>query len=96
MDVTPLEVELNQRIALAISPIAFLLLGMPLAIRTSRRETSVGLFLSVILAGAYFISIMILQALSSRPQLHPQLLIWIPNVIYQVGGTIFLFFIARR
>jgi len=96
LDVTPLEVELNQRIALAISPIAFLLLGMPLAIRTSRRETSVGLFLSVILAGAYFISIMVLQALSSRPQLHPQLLIWIPNLIYQVGGAIFLFFIARR
>jgi lipopolysaccharide export system permease protein len=56
----------------------------------------VGLFLSVILAGAYFISIMILQALSSRPQLHPQLLIWIPNLIYQVGGAIFLFFVARR
>ncbi|OGV40881.1 MAG: hypothetical protein A2X48_23135 [Lentisphaerae bacterium GWF2_49_21] len=96
MDVTRLEVELNQRIALAISPIAFLLLGMPLAIRTSRRETSVGLFLSVLLAGAYFISIMILAALYTRPALHPQLLIWIPNIFYQIGGAIFLFIIARR
>ncbi len=95
-EITRLEVEFNQRIALAISPIAFLLLGMPLAIRTSRRETSVGLFLSVTLAGAYFISIMILAALYSKPTLHPELLIWIPNVIYQVGGAIFLFIIARR
>ncbi|MFZ2653772.1 MAG: LptF/LptG family permease [Victivallales bacterium] len=96
MDVTRLEVELNQRIALAISPIAFLLLGMPLAIRTSRRETSVGLFISVLLAGAYFISIMILAALYTKPAIHPQLLIWIPNMFYQIGGAIFLFIIARR
>ncbi len=96
MDVTKLEVELNQRIVLALSPIAFLLLGMPLAIRTSRKETSVGLFLSVILAGAYFISIMILSALSNKPALHPQMLIWIPNLLYQIGGAIFIFIIARR
>ncbi|HCE43368.1 MAG TPA: hypothetical protein DET40_07455 [Lentisphaeria bacterium] len=96
MNVTRLEVELNQRIALAVSPIAFLLLGMPLAIRTSRRETSVGLFISVILAGAYFISIMILAALYTKPAIHPQLLIWIPNLFYQIGGAIFLFIIARR
>lgn len=51
VDTTELEVELNQRVALALAPIAFLLLGMPLAVRTSRRETSVGLFLSVLLAG---------------------------------------------
>lgn len=95
-EVMRMEVELNQRIALAISPIAFLLLGMPLAIRTSRKETSVGLFMSVLLAGVYFISIMILAALYTKPALHPQLLIWIPNLFYQIGGGIFLFVIARR
>ncbi len=92
---TKLEVELNQRIALGLSPIAFLLLGLPLAIRTSRRETSVNLFLSVILAGAYFISIMIFQAFDTKPQYHPELLLWIPNIVYQAGGIYFLFKIAR-
>ena len=88
--------ELNQRIALALSPIAFLLLGMPLAIRTSRRETSIGLFLSVILAGAYFFSVMICNSLTSHPQLHPQVLLWIPNILYQVAGAIMIFRIACR
>ena len=71
-DTTYLEVELNQRVALALAPIAFLLLGMPLAIRTSRRETSVGLFLSVLLAGIYFGGILISDALCESPRLYPQ------------------------
>ncbi len=96
IDTTRLEVELNQRVAMALSPIAFLLLGMPLAIRTSRRETSIGLFLSVILAGAYFGAVLISDSLQSRPQYYPQYLVWIPAVIYQIFGAYYLFKIARK
>jgi lipopolysaccharide export LptBFGC system permease protein LptF len=95
-DTTALEIELHERIALALSPIAFLLLGMPMAIRTSRRETSVGLFLSVILAGGYFFSIMIANSLDSHPEYYPQYLLWIPNVLYQLVGVLLIFRIARR
>lgn len=95
-DTTVIEVELNQRVALGFSPIAFLLLGLPLAIRTSRRETSIGLFLSVALAGIYFISIMIFNAFAKVPQLHPQYLLWLPNIIYQTGGVYFLYKLVRR
>lgn len=95
-ETTSLEVELNQRIAISLSPIAFLLLGLPLAIRTSRRETSIGLFLSVILAGVYFASVMICHSLDSRPQFHPEVLLWIPNVLYQIFGLFFILRIARR
>ena len=83
-----LEVELNQRIAFALAPIAFLLFGLPLAIRTSRRETSVGLFLSVILAGVFFLSIILCESLTSFPKLYPQYLLWLPNIIFQVLGAI--------
>jgi len=96
LDTTRIEVELNQRIALALSPIAFMLLGMPLAIRTSRKETSIGLFLSVILAGAYFSLVMVCEALTTYPKCYPQVLLWIPCIIYQIGGLFFLFKIARR
>lgn len=95
-DSTELEVELNQRIAFALSPIAFLLLGLPLAIRTSRRETSVGLFLSVILAGAFFLSIILCESLSSRPYLYPQYLLWLPNIIFQVLGAVMTVKISKR
>lgn len=96
LDTTQLEVILNQQLALGLSPIAFLLLGLPLAIRTSRRETFVGFFLSVILAGAYFFFIIGIGNLYDRPKVHPQLLLWIPTVIYQLGGLFFLKRITSR
>ncbi len=96
LDTTSLEVELNQRIAFALSPIAFLLLGLPLAIRTSRRETSVGLFLSVILAGVFFLSIILCESLTSFPHLYPQYLLWLPNIIFQIFGAVMTYRISQR
>jgi lipopolysaccharide export LptBFGC system permease protein LptF len=95
-DATELEVELNQRIAFALSPIAFLLLGLPLAIRTSRRETSMGLFLSVILAGVFFLSIILCESFSSYPKIYPQYLLWLPNIVFQVAGAIMTVKISRK
>jgi lipopolysaccharide export LptBFGC system permease protein LptF len=95
-DTTDLEVELNQRIAFALSPIAFLLLGLPLAIRTNRRETSVGLFLSVILAGGFFLSIIICESFSSKPGLYPQYLLWLPNIVFQTLGAVMTVMISRK
>ncbi|MBU8901887.1 MAG: LptF/LptG family permease [Victivallales bacterium] len=91
-----LEVELNQRIAFALAPIAFMLLGLPLAIRTSRRETSVGLFLSVILAGVFFLTIILCESLTAYPNLYPQYLLWLPNLTYQIVGAIMIYKIARH
>ena len=95
-DTTELEIELNQRIAFALSPIAFLLLGLPLAIRTSRRETSVGLFLSVILAGVFYLSIMLIQCLESYPKLYPQYLLWLPNIVFQTIGAIMTYRVSQK
>ena len=91
-----LEIELNKRIAFALSPIAFLLLGMPLAIRTGRRETSVGLFISVVLAGIFFMSIIMCQNLDNFPKLYPQYLLWIPNIIFQTLGAVLTWRISQR
>ena len=93
---TDLEVELNKRVAFALSPIAFLLLGLPLAIRTSRRETSVGLFLSVILAGVFYLCIILCESLSSVHYIYPQYLLWLPNIIFQVFGAYLTLKISRR
>ena len=95
-DMCELEVELNQRIAMALSPIAFLLLGLPLAIRTSRRETSVGLFLSVILGGVFFLSLIICESITKFYFIYPQYLIWLPNLVFQGLGATLLYRVSRR
>ena len=92
----PVELELHRRLTLGLSPIAFLLLGLPLAIRTSRRETSLGLLISVALAGLFLALVMIFRSMSQHPEYHPELLIWLPNVVYQVCGIYFIYRIAKR
>jgi lipopolysaccharide export system permease protein len=96
LDTTECEVQLNLRWVMALSPIAFLLLGLPLAIRTSRSETSVGLFISIILAGLYFFFVIGCKSLTSADELHPELLVWVPNIVYQLGGFYFIIRITRR
>ncbi|MCK5835185.1 MAG: LptF/LptG family permease [Lentisphaeria bacterium] len=96
VDSMPLYVELNKRMALALCPFAFLLLGIPFGIRTSRSETSVGLVISVGLAVLFYVFIIIAENLSGNPELHPDFLIWLPNVIYQLGGIFAINKISRR
>ncbi|UDQ97098.1 LptF/LptG family permease [Lentisphaerota bacterium WC36G] len=96
MGTTELELEMNRRIAMALAPIAFVLLGLPLAIRTSRRETSVGLFLGIILSVVYFMAIIIFLSLESKPGIYPQYLLWIPCIVYQIVGVIMIYRIAHR
>ena len=91
-----LEMELNQRIAMSLAPIAFLLLGLPLAIRTSRRETSINLFISIVLGGIFYLAVIICSSMDSLPQIYPQYLLWIPNLLYQLVGTILIIKITRR
>ncbi|MEG1979960.1 MAG: LptF/LptG family permease [Victivallaceae bacterium] len=80
----------------SLAPISFLVLGLPLAIRTSRRETSVGLFLSVILAGFFFLSIILCNSLADKYFLYPQYLLWIPNLLYQVVGAVLIYRVSQR
>ena len=95
-DTTKLEVELSTRVCLALAPVAFLLLGLPMAIRTSRRETSVGLFLSVLLAGIYFANVLCADSLKKEPSLYPQDLIWIVPFLYQAFGIYYMAKQARK
>ncbi|MCP4176497.1 MAG: YjgP/YjgQ family permease [bacterium] len=96
LDPTIAEVQLNFNIAMGLSPISFLLLGLPLAIRTSRKETSVGLFISVILAGIFFCVMIACHSMAESPEFYPQYLMWLPNIIYQAGGLFFLLRISGR
>ena len=95
-DTTRLEVELNQRIALALAPIAFMMLGLPLAIRTSRRETSIGLFISVALAAAYYGGVLVSDAIRNHSAFFPQYIVWIPPLLFQLFGVWYIVRIAKK
>ena len=76
--------------------VTFVLVGIPLAISAQRRETSIGIAISICIAFTYFIFIVVADNVKSNASLHPEILVWLPNFIYlTLGGTLF-YRLARR
>ena len=89
--------EFHQRLALAFSPLAFLLLGIPFGIRNRRSETTSGLVICLLLALGYYAVMLLCDSLvASHPELHPEFIIWLPNLAYEIGGLLALAKIARH
>ena len=66
---------------------AFALIGVPLGIRVSRRETSANLGLAVGLALGYYVLTVMVGWLDRHPEYHPDVLLWLPNVIFLSLGV---------
>lgn len=95
-DVTHLYVELHTRLSLSVAPLAFLLIGIPFGIRTQRSETSIGMVVSLILALVFYAFIVLGDNLKDNAAAHPDLIVWVPAVLYQIGGLLGLHYIASR
>jgi lipopolysaccharide export system permease protein len=83
---TRLIVEANQRISIAIGCFSFMLIGIPLGVKSHRKETSVGMVLSLVIVFAYYFFIIVAESLADYPWLHPNLILWLPLVVAQVCG----------
>lgn len=89
---TRLIVEANQRISVAVGCFSFMLIGIPLGVKSHRKETSVGMILSLAIVFAYYLFIVVAKSLANRPEFHPNLILWIPLVVAQFLG----FWLIRR
>ena len=91
-----IKTEANKRFSLALASFAFCLIGVPLAITAHRKETSIGFLFSLVVAFVYFFFIVMVDDISSNPKLHPEILIWMPNVIFVSLGIYLFHRMSRR
>jgi len=88
IDPAPLVTEINEKITLAFSPLIFILLGVPLAIITRRREKSINLGIAFLVVGIYYLMFIATEALSLQGYLKPEIAMWIPNAVLGAIGAI--------
>jgi lipopolysaccharide export system permease protein len=70
---------IQDKINWALAVFSFTLVGVPLGIRVSRKETSANLAVAVLLALAYYLFVVVIGWLN--PWLRPDLLLWVPNIV---------------
>jgi len=87
--------EAHQRVSAAVACVAFTLIGIPLGIKTSRRETSIGISLSLILTAIWYLVMVFSNTLRNRPYLFPEAILWTPNLIFEVLGVWLLWRVSR-
>jgi lipopolysaccharide export system permease protein len=96
VSVTAARTELSKRFSAALASLAFGLFAVPLAITAHRRETSIGFMLSLGIAFIYFFMMILVDTVRDKPNWHPEMLIWMPNVVFMaVGGWLF-YRLSRR
>jgi lipopolysaccharide export system permease protein len=94
-DLMKVQFTLSDKANTALAVLSFALIGVPLGIKVSRRETSANLGVAVLLAlGYYFLAIMI-GWLDRHPEYRPDLLLWLPNLLC-LGLGLWLFYRLDR
>ena len=83
-------VEVHQRIALAVSPLMFVLIAIPLGVTSHRKESAVGMVMSLGIMFIYYLFMILSDTFDKSPHLYPWLIPWIPIVFGQLGGVLLL------
>jgi lipopolysaccharide export system permease protein len=85
-----LAVELNQRIVLSLSCLAFVLLGIPFGITTRRSSSSVGIVISLMMVFSFYLCILLVDSLAIHPAMRPDLIMWTPAIVSMALGICLL------
>ncbi|MFA6962679.1 MAG: LptF/LptG family permease [Opitutaceae bacterium] len=83
-------VALNERGASSLTILAFTFLAIPLGIKVSRKETSANLGIALMLALGYYFMTFAVGWLDRAPAVRPDLLMWLPPVLF-IGLGVWLF-----
>ena len=77
-EISDSKVEICKRLVFAMASLCFVMIGIPLGIRSQRRESSIGMAISLVVSLGYYLVVILMLACDSMYWIHPEVLIWLP------------------
>ena len=90
-DKIEVQIQIQKNFAMAFSIFSMVVLAVPLGIKASRSETFANVAIALALAMTYYMMIVVISWLEKYPHTRPDLLIWLPNIIFQITGSILIY-----
>ena len=87
-----MQMHVQKSFAMAFSVFSLAIFGVPLAIHVGRKESYANLGIALVIAMSYYFLIIAVSWLEGVPALRPDLLVWLPNIIFQATG----FYLIQR
>ena len=75
------QVEFNKRLVFAMASICFVLIGIPLGIRSQRKESTIGMAISLAVSLGYYVVVILMLSLEECYNVYPYALIWLPVAV---------------
>lgn len=73
--------EFSKRIVFALASICFVLVGVPLGIKSHRKESSIGMAISLAISLVYYLIVILMISLDKTFVIRPEILIFLPVAI---------------
>ncbi len=89
IDISPAVAEIHRRLSFSFAPFVLVLLSIPVAIKVSRRDASMGLILAGIVIFLYYVVMLVGDALVIREILPVWIGMWLPTIVFGFIGTLF-------
>ena len=81
------KVELSKRFVFAMASLCFVLIGIPLGIRSQRKESTVGMAISLGVSLGYYVIVTLMLSCEETYGIHPEFIIWLPVALCLAFGV---------
>lgn len=78
--------NISRRLAMGFSVFSLAVFAIPLGMRVGRTETYANFALALVIAMAYYLALILIDWAERSPELRPELLVWLPNLVTQAIG----------
>ena len=77
-DLSKIKTEFSKRFVFAFASICFVLVGVPLGIKSQRKESTIGMAISLAVALGYYLVVILMLSLQKNYVIHPEFILWLP------------------